>query len=83
MKTLTELSILNSDVRIDPQLNKHLFSKGVRSVPNRVRLRLTKKSYKDEDAGLGPTDVEKSYVLVQLVQVESFKGMKNERVLVE
>jgi large subunit ribosomal protein L31e len=39
-----------SDVRVDPLVNKFLFSKGVRSVPHRVRVRLSRKRNDDEDA---------------------------------
>jgi large subunit ribosomal protein L31e len=39
-----------SDVRIDSKLNSYLFSKGVRSVPHRVRVRLSRKRNEDEDA---------------------------------
>ncbi len=75
--------ILNSDVRIDPNLNKHLFSKGVRSVPNRVRLRLSKKVDKNEEKGyseLDQGDKGASYVLVELVKVDNFHHLENENV---
>ncbi len=81
LKSLTinlTFSILNSDVRIDPQLNKHIFSKGVRSVPNRVRLRLSKRTLRKEGRHSGYQET--SYVLVQLVRVENFHHLVNETV---
>lgn len=40
----------HSDVRVDSKLNKFLFSKGVRNVPTRVRVRLSRKRNEDEEA---------------------------------
>lgn len=40
----------HSDVRVDAKLNKFLFSKGVRNVPTRVRVRLSRKRNEDEEA---------------------------------
>lgn len=42
--------VANSDVRVDAKLNKFLFSKGVRNVPTRVRVRLSRKRNEDEEA---------------------------------
>lgn len=61
-------------MRIDSKLNKFIWSKGVRNVPYRVRVRLSRKRNDDEDAK------EKLYTLVQHVQVASFKGLQNDTV---
>ena len=61
-----------NDVRIDPDLNKALWSKGVRNVPDRIRVRMSRRRNEDEDAK------EKMYTLVQHVPVESFKGLQHE-----
>lgn len=37
-------------MRVDAKLNKFLFSKGVRNVPTRVRVRLSRKRNEDEEA---------------------------------
>merc|ERR1719446_1015369 len=63
-----------SDVRIDAKLNKFIWSKGVRNVPYRVRVRLSRKRNEDEEAK------EKLYTLVQHVEVTSFKGLQTENV---
>merc|ERR1719454_2508003 len=38
------------DVRIDTRLNKHVWHKGVKNVPYRVRVRLARKRNEDEDS---------------------------------
>ncbi|KAG5177873.1 ribosomal protein L31e-domain-containing protein [Tribonema minus] len=63
-----------TDVRVDASLNKFLFSKGVRTVPHRVRVRMSRKRNEDEDAE------EKLYTLVQYVPCADFKGLQNETV---
>merc|ERR1711862_171646 len=54
------------DVRVDTQLNKFVWSKGIRNVPYRVRVRLTRKRNDDEDAK------GEMYTLCTLVQVSGF-----------
>jgi len=58
------------DVRIDVSLNKFVWSQGIRSVPDRVRVRLHRKRNEDEDA------TEKLYTLVSHVSVPTFKGLQ-------
>merc|ERR1719432_217243 len=62
------------DVRIDTKLNKFIWSNGVRNVPKRVRVRLSRKRNEDEEAK------EKTFTLVQHVPVESFKNLQTENV---
>ncbi|CAJ1404320.1 unnamed protein product [Effrenium voratum] len=66
--------MLTKDVRIDTKLNKFLWSNGVRNVPRRVRVRLSRKRNEDEEA------TEKMFTLVQHVPVESFKNLQTENV---
>lgn len=61
-----------SDVRVDAKLNKFIWHRGVRNVPYRVRVRLSRKRNEDEEAS------EKLYTLVQHVEVEGFKGLQTE-----
>lgn len=61
-------------MRIDQKLNKHIWSQGIRNLPRRVRVRLSRKRNEDEDAK------EKMYTLVQYVPVESHKGLQTEAV---
>uniref|UniRef100_A0A2P2HXX3 Large ribosomal subunit protein eL31 n=2 Tax=Hirondellea gigas TaxID=1518452 RepID=A0A2P2HXX3_9CRUS len=62
------------DVRIDTRLNKFLWHRGVRSVPKRVRVRLSRRRNKDEDS------VHPYYTLVTHVPVSSYKGLVTENV---
>lgn len=38
------------DVRVEPELNKFIWSKGIRNVPYRVRVKLSRRRNEDEDA---------------------------------
>mmetsp|Transcript_34208 Transcript_34208/g.97776 ORF Transcript_34208/g.97776 Transcript_34208/m.97776 type:complete len:121 (-) Transcript_34208:146-508(-) len=62
------------DVRVDTKLNKFVWSQGIRNVPRRVRVRMSRKRNEDEDAK------EKTFTLVQHVPVESFKNLQTETV---
>ena len=62
------------DVRIDVLLNKFLWSKGVRNVPYRVRVRLHRRRNEDEEA------TEKLYTHVTHVSVPSFDGLQTKEV---
>jgi large subunit ribosomal protein L31e len=59
-----------SDVRVDTRLNKEIWKTGVRNVPYRVRVRLSRKRNDDEDAK------EELYTLVTHVPVTTFKGLQ-------
>lgn len=59
------------DVRCDVTLNKFLWSRGVRNVPVRVRVKFSRKRNEDDEAE------EKLYTLVSYVPVDSFKGLTN------
>lgn len=59
-----------SDVRLDVKLNQFLWSKGIRNVPFRVRVRLARKMNEDDEAK------EKMYTLVTWVPVSEFKGLQ-------
>lgn len=56
------------DVRVDQQVNKYVWSKGVRNVPYRIRVKLSRKRNEDEEAE------SKMYTLVTLQDVASHKG---------
>ena len=76
IKKFAQQQMLTSDVRVDGSLNKFVWSKGIRNVPRRVRIRLSRKRNDDDDDGK-----DKFYTLVEHVEVESFKGLKTEKVL--
>ncbi|KAF7996779.1 hypothetical protein HCN44_002425 [Aphidius gifuensis] len=74
IKIFAEKQMLTPDVRIDTRLNKQLWSKGIRNVPFRVRVRLSRRRNDDEDSP------NKLYTLVSYVPVGSFKGLQTENV---
>jgi large subunit ribosomal protein L31e len=58
-----------SDVRLDPQLNKKIWENGVKGVPYRLRVRISRRRNDEEGAK------EKLYSYVQAVNVENPKGL--------
>ncbi|XP_075827302.1 large ribosomal subunit protein eL31-like [Microtus pennsylvanicus] len=56
------------DVRIDTRLNKAVWAKGIRNVPYRIWVRLSRKCNEDEDSP------NKLYTLVTYVSVTTFKN---------
>jgi len=56
------------DVRIDVNLNKAVWKQGVRNVPTRVRIVVSRRRNDDEDAK------EEMYSFVTVAQEQSFKG---------
>merc|ERR1712196_479623 len=62
------------DVRVHPQLNKAVWSKGCKNVPHRIRVRCERRRNDDEDAK------EKLYTIVTHVMVDTTapkKGFKS------
>ncbi|GAX19937.1 large subunit ribosomal protein L31e [Fistulifera solaris] len=74
IRAFAQKAMGTSDVRIDAALNKFVWKSGVKNVPTRVRVRLSRKRNEDEDAD------EKLYTLAQLVEVSTFKGLSTENV---
>ncbi|EHA49834.1 60S ribosomal protein L31, variant 2 [Pyricularia oryzae] len=58
-----------SDVRVDPQLNKKVWEQGVKGVPYRIRVRISRRRNDSEDAK------EKLYSYVQAVNTKNPKGL--------
>nr|CAJ17409.1 ribosomal protein L31e [Curculio glandium] len=74
IRKFAEKQMGTPDVRIDTRLNKQLWSKGIRNVPFRVRVRLSRRRNDDEDS------VNKLYTLITYVPVATFKGLQTENV---
>jgi len=74
IKEFASKAMHTTDVRLDTRLNKFVWSQGVRNVPFRVRIRLSRKRNDDEDAK------EKMYTLVSHVPVTGFKGLLTSKV---
>ena len=63
-----------TDVRIDPKLNQFIWSQGIRNLPHRVRVRISRKKNEEEGAAQG-----EYYSLVQHVHLEDFSGRLTEK----
>lgn len=66
---LTCTSQGTNDVRLDPQLNKKVWESGIKGVPFRLRVRISRKRNDEEGAK------EKLYSYVQAVNVKNPKGL--------
>ncbi|KAF7513840.1 60S ribosomal protein L31B [Endocarpon pusillum] len=69
IKKFATLSMGTKDVRLDPQLNKKVWESGIKGVPYRLRVRISRKRNDEEGAK------EKLYSYVQAVNVPSAKGL--------
>ncbi|KFM77525.1 60S ribosomal protein L31 [Stegodyphus dumicola] len=74
IRKFAEKQMGTPDVRVDTRLNKFIWSKGIRNVPYRVRVQLSRRRNEDEDS------IHKLYTLVTHVPVTSFKGLQTENV---
>lgn len=70
IRKFTQKAMGTIDVRVDVKLNKHVWSRGIRSVPRRVRVRIARKRNDEEDAK------EEFYSLVTVAEIppEGLKG---------
>ncbi|PSR82040.1 60S ribosomal protein L31e [Coniella lustricola] len=69
IKDFATKSMGTSDVRLDPQLNKKVWEQGVKGVPYRLRVRISRRRNDEEGAK------EKLYSYVQAVNVKNPKGL--------
>eukprot|EP00591_Stephanopyxis_turris_P015749 CAMPEP_0195538332 /NCGR_PEP_ID=MMETSP0794_2-20130614/49468_1 /TAXON_ID=515487 /ORGANISM="Stephanopyxis turris, Strain CCMP 815" /LENGTH=119 /DNA_ID=CAMNT_0040672303 /DNA_START=1095 /DNA_END=1454 /DNA_ORIENTATION=+ len=76
IKKFVSLKMGTKDVRVDSELNKYVWQKGIRNVPYRVRVRMSRRINDDDDEE-GEASL---YTHVQVVPVESFKGLIDETV---
>lgn len=76
-KILTKAVQGTKDVRLDPQLNKKVWESGIKGVPYRLRVRISRKRNDEEGAK------EKLYSYVQAVNVGRTEGKGLTTVVVE
>lgn len=72
MKEFARKQMGTKKVLLDVGLNAAIWGKGIKNVPHRIRVRLSRKRNDDEDA---PKD-EKLYVLASFVPTKEFKGLQ-------
>ena len=68
IKKFAKKAMGTDDVRLDPNLNLAVWATGIRNVPYRLRVRLSRRRNDSEDSK------EKLYTSVAHVPVASFKG---------
>ncbi|KAJ5930151.1 hypothetical protein N7466_005644 [Penicillium verhagenii] len=69
IRAFAEQAMGTKDVRVDPQLNKKVWEAGIKGVPFRLRVRISRKRNDEEGA------VERLYSHVQAVNVKNPKGL--------
>ncbi|KAK4100658.1 60S ribosomal protein L31 [Parathielavia hyrcaniae] len=69
IKAFATQAMGTTDVRVDPQLNKKVWEQGVKGVPYRLRIRISRRRNDEEGAK------EKLYSYVQAVNVKNPKGL--------
>ncbi|KAJ3433429.1 60S ribosomal protein L31 [Anaeramoeba flamelloides] len=69
IKQFTNREMGTKDVRVDPEVNKFIWSKGIKNVPFRIRVRLERQINEDEEAK------ERLYTRVTYVPTKNFKGL--------
>lgn len=73
VRKLVAKMMKTSDVRVDPKLNQFIWNQGVRNLPRRVRVRISRKRTEDEGKG------SEWYSLVQHINTEDFSGKLTEK----
>lgn len=74
VKKLVAKMMKTDDVRIDPKLNQFIWNQGIRNLPRRVRVRISRKRNEEESKSGSEW-----YSLVQHVNVESFSNKLTEK----
>jgi large subunit ribosomal protein L31e len=69
IKKFAKLHLGTSDVRLDPKLNQEIWKRGIKGVPFRLRIRISRKRNEEEDAQ------EKLFSYVEPVLVATVKGL--------
>ncbi|CDK24703.1 unnamed protein product [Kuraishia capsulata CBS 1993] len=69
IKKFAKLHMGTEDVRLDPKLNIELWKRGIKGVPYRLRIRISRKRNEEEDAR------QKLFSFVEPVNVADVKGL--------
>merc|ERR1711990_882605 len=73
IRRFAQKEMFTESVRIDPNVNRTIWATGIRNIPRKIRIRITRKRNEDEDAK------EKFYSLVQHVEVDSFAELQTQK----
>ena len=74
IKKIASRAMRTKDVRIDTKLNEFVWSRGIKKLPHRVRVRFDRRRNDEEEAK------ERFYTVVELVECSNFKGLLTEKV---
>ena len=66
-------NMLTEDVRIDTEVNRFIWNQGIRNIPRRIRVRLSRRKNEEDESG------NKFYTEVKFLHVEGFKGLVTEK----
>ena len=77
IRRFAQKEMFTQDVRVDTSLNRFIWVNGIRNVPRKIRVRITRKRNEDEDAK------HKFYSLVQHLPVDDFANLKTEKANVQ
>ncbi len=80
IKAFAKAAMFTSDVRVSSAVNKAVWAKGIKAVPTRIRVRLSRKRNEAADDEASEEKGAKLYTLVDFVATESFKGVQTEKV---
>jgi len=69
IKKFAQKAMKTTDVRVDVKLNKAVWSRGIRNVPNRIRIVIQRRRNDDEDAK------EEMYSFVTVANSQVTKGL--------
>lgn len=72
IKAFAQKAMGTSDVRLDPALNKKVWEQGIKGVPLRLRIRISRRRNDAEGAK------ERLYSFVQSVSIKNPKGLKTQ-----
>jgi large subunit ribosomal protein L31e len=74
IKCFAQKEMRTTDVRLDVKLNQMVWAKGIRHIPNRVRVRMQRRRNEDENSK------HKMYTLVSYVPVTTYRKLQTKTV---
>ena len=81
IRKFAQKAMCTEDVRIDPTVNKFVWSKGVHNVPRRIRVRLSRKVNEEDEENKTVGDlfhevIAQFYTYVEVLSVPTFHNLQ-------
>ena len=81
IRKFAQKAMCTEDVRIDPTVNKYVWSKGVHNVPRRIRVRLSRKVNEEDEENktvgyLFHEVIAQFYTYVEVLSVPTFHNLQ-------